>query len=158
MSDSSFTSSEKKVYRFNPLYRWYHFGTGAVFFVVAVLMYVEMDRNYAALLIFSMPIALVSVFMIARPLTSAVILDQYSVTNKGVFSENSLPRSSITAIERLHTGKGTLLMLRGNVQDKEELSIPVFLFAFDETWDDWLGGYRDLSSDQPLSLFPPRQR
>jgi hypothetical protein len=145
MNNSSFASSEKKVYRFNSLYRWYHFVTGAVFFVIAVLIY--------ELLVFSIPIALVSAFMIARPLTSAVIVDQYSVTSKSIFSENSLPRSSITAIERVNTGKGTFLILRGNVEEKEALSIPVNLFAFDQAWDDWLSSYKDLSSDKALSLF-----
>jgi hypothetical protein len=82
-----------------------------------------------------------------------VIVDQYSVTFKRMFSENSLPRSSITAIERVNTGKGALLTLWGNMEEKEELSIPVNLFAFDEAWDDWLGTYRDLSSNKPLSLF-----
>ena len=158
MSNSSFASSEKKVYRFNRLYRWYHFGTGAVFLVIAVLMYVEFGRNDIELLIFSIPIALFSVVMIARPLTSAVIVDQHSVTSQGMFSVSSLPRSSITAVERLATGKGTLLVLRGNVEKREVLSIPVDLFSFDEDWDDWLSTYRDLSSDKPLSLFPPRQR
>lgn len=143
MNKSSFALSEKKVYRFNSLYRWYHFVTGAVFLVVAVLI-----RD---LWIFSIPLVLLSVFMVARPLTRAVIVDQYSVTLKNMFSQNSLPRSSITTIERVSSGKGTFLRLRGNVE--EELSIPVFLFAFDEAWDDWLSTYRDLSSDKPLSLF-----
>jgi hypothetical protein len=155
MNNSSFASSENKVYRFNRLYRWYHFIVGAVFLVVAVLVAVQ---THFELLIFSIPIALFSMFMIARPLTSAVIVDQHSVTSKGMFSVSSLPRSSITAVERLATGKGTLLVLRGNVEKREVLSIPVDLFSFDEDWDDWLSTYRDLSSDKPLSLFPPRQR
>lgn len=154
MNDSSFASTEKKVYRFNSLYRWYHFIVGAVFLVVAVLLAI---LTHNGLLIFSIPIALFSVFMVARPLTSAVTVDQYSVTSKDMFSERSLPRSSITAIERVHTGKGTLLVLRGNVEEKEELVIPLDLFAFDAAWDNWLSTYRDLSSDTPLSLFPPRQ-
>ena len=98
MNDSSFASSDKKVYRFNSLYRWYHFIVGVVFLVVAVLVAV---LTHNGLLIFSILIALFSVFMIARPLTSAVTVDQYSVTLKRMFSENSLPRSSITAIERV---------------------------------------------------------
>lgn len=151
MNNSSFASSENKVYRFNRLYRWYHFVVGAVFLVVAVL-------THNGLLIFVIPIALFSVFMIARPLASAVIVDQHSVTSKGMFSQSSLPLSSITAIERVATGKGTLLVLRGNVEKKEQLSIPVNLFSFDEDWDDWLSTYRDLSSDKPLSLFPAPQR
>jgi hypothetical protein len=149
MNKSSFALSEKKVYRFNSLYRWYHFVTGAVFLVVAVVVAVLIPHLW----IFSIPLALFSVFMIARPLTSAVIVDQYSVKLKSMFSENSLPRSSITAIERVHTGKGTLLTLWGNLEEKEGLSIGVNLFAFDEAWDNWLSTFRDLSSDKPLSLF-----
>jgi hypothetical protein len=142
MNNSSFASSGEKVYRFNSLYRWYHFVAGAVFLVLAVLIH--------ELLIFSVPFVLLSAFMIARPLTSAVIVDQYSVTSKGMFSGHSLPRSSITAIERVNTGKGVLLIFRGDVK---ELSIPVNLFAFDQAWDDWLSAYKDLSSDKPLGLF-----
>jgi hypothetical protein len=145
MNRSSFASSEKKVYRFNNLYRWYHFIVGAIFVFAAVI--------WTAPLIFLIPITLFSAFMIARPLTSAVIVDQYSVTLKTMFSERSLRRSSITAIERVNTGKGTLLILRGSSGEKEELAIAVNLFAFDEAWDDWLSTYRDLSSDKPLSLF-----
>jgi|SRR5271156_6486694 len=145
MNKSSFALSEKNVYRFNSLYRWYHFVVGAVFLVAAVLL-----RD---VWIVSIPIALFSVFMVARPLTTAVTVDQHSVTLKRMFSENSLPRASITAIERVHTGKETLLTLWGNMEEKEKLSIAVNLFAFDEAWDDWLSTYRDLSSDKPLSLF-----
>jgi hypothetical protein len=142
MNRSSFASSEKKIYRFNSLYRWYHFTVGVVFLAAPVLKHSP--------LIFSIPLALFSTFMIARPLTSAVIVDQYSVTLKTVFSERSLQRSSITSIER---SKGTSLILRGNAEEKEKLEIPVALFTFDEAWDDWLSTYRDLSSDKPLSLF-----
>jgi hypothetical protein len=145
MNRSSFASSEKKVYRFNSLYRWYHFIVGAIFVFAAVI--------WTTPLIFLIPIALFSAFMIARPLTSAVIVDQYSVMLETIFSERSLRRSSITSVERVNTGKGTLLILRGNTEEKEELAIAVNLFAFDEAWDDWLSTYRDLSSDKPLSLF-----
>ena len=145
MNRSSFASSEKKIYRFNSLYRWYHFTVGVVFLVAPVLEHSP--------LIFSIPLALFSTFMIARPLTSAVIVDQYSVTLKTMFSERSLQRSSITSIERIrmNIGNGTSLILRGSAEEK--LAIPVDLFAFDEAWDDWLSTYRDLSSDKPLSLF-----
>lgn len=142
MNNSSFASSETKVYRFNSLYRWYHFVAGTAFLVIAFLI-----RD---LWIFSIPIVLFSLFMIARPFTSAVMVDQYSVTLKMMFSERSIQRSSLTAIERVHTGRGTLLTLRGSA---EELSIPANLFAFDKDWDDWLSTYKDLSSDKPLSLF-----
>lgn len=142
MNNSSFASSETKVYRFNSLYRWYHFVAGTAFLVTAFLI-----RD---LWIFSIPIVLFSLFMIARPFTSAVMVDQYSVTLKMMFSERSIQRSSLTAIERVHTGKGTLLTLRGSA---EKLSIPANLFAFDEDWDDWLSTNKDLSSDKPLSLF-----
>ena len=104
-------------------------------------------------LILSILLTLFSAFMIARPLVSAVIVDQYSVTSKGMFSQHSLPRSSITSIERVHTGRGTILTLWGNVEEKEELSISENLFAFDEGWDDWLSIYKDVSSEKPLSLF-----
>jgi hypothetical protein len=144
-NNSAFASSERKAYRFNGLYRWYHFIVGAVFLVVAVLV-----RD---LYVVSIPIALLAAFMIARPLRCAVMVDQYSVTLKGVFSENSLPRSSITAIRRVSTGKGTSLMFCSNTEATEGLSIGVNLIAFDQAWDDWLGTFRDLSSDRPLSLF-----
>lgn len=146
MNGSSFALSEKKVYRFNSIYRWYHFIFGAVFFIAAVAVLMP------DLWILSIPMALLSIFMVARPLTTAVIVDPYSVTLKRMFSENALPRSSITAIERVHAGRGTLLRLQGN-ENKEELSIPVNLFAFDRDWDEWLSTYKDLSSDKPLSLF-----
>jgi hypothetical protein len=158
MNNPSFASSEIKVYRFNRLYRWYHFSVGVIFLIGAVLVAVQAVQTDKGLLIFSLLMALFFVFMIARPLTTAVIVDQQSVTFKAMFSKISLPRSSITAIERVATGKGTLLVLRGNVEKQEELSIPIILFCFDEDWDDWLNTYRDLSGDKPLSLFPPPQR
>ena len=146
MNKSSFALSGRKVYRFNRLYRWYHFVVGAAFLVGAVLV-----RDF---LLLSIVLALFSVFMIFRPLIVAVTLDQSSVTLKGMFSKNSLQRSSITAIENRSTGKGVLLILWGDVECKQELMrIGVNLFAFDEAWDDWLGTYRDLSDDKPLRLF-----
>jgi hypothetical protein len=147
MDRSSFASSEKKVYRFNRLYRWYHFIMGAVFLGAAVASH--------HFLIVSMGAALFSAFMISRPLVTGVIVDQYSVTVKGMFSAHSLQRSSITAIETVSTGKGPLLILLGNNDEKESLSIGVNLFAFDQAWDEWLSTYRDLSDNKPLSLFPP---
>jgi hypothetical protein len=158
MNNASFASSEIKVYRFNRLYRWYHFIVGVIFLVIAVLAAVQAVQTDSGFMIFSIPMALLSAFMIARPLATAVIVDQQSVTLKTMFSKSSLPRSSITAIERVATGRGTLLLLRGNVEKEEELSIPIILFCFDEDWDDWLNTYRDLSGDKPLSLFPPPQR
>jgi hypothetical protein len=154
MNKSSFGSSEQKVYRFNSLYRWYHFVVGAVFLVAAVLIH-DLLCSWAIRpdSILSIGAALFSVFMIARPLIMAVIVDGNSVTFKGMFSQYSLQRSSITAVETRNTGKGTLLILRGNIQEEEELTIPVNQFAFDEAWDEWLGTYKDLGSDKPLSLF-----
>jgi hypothetical protein len=96
--------------------------------------------------------------MISRPLVTVVTVDQYSVTLKGMFSEHSLQRSSITAVETVSTGKGPLLILRGNIDEKESLSIGVNLFAFDRAWDEWLSAYRDLSDNKPLGLFPPSVR
>ena len=147
MNKSSFPASEeKKVYRFNSLYRWYHFVVGAVFLLAAVLVH--------EFRILSIGVARFSVFMISRPLLVAVILDRYSVTLKTIFSEHSLQRSSITAVERRNTGRGTLLILWGKYEEKEELMrIGVNLFAFDQAWDDWLSTYRDVSSDKPLSFF-----
>jgi hypothetical protein len=150
MDRSSFASSERKVYRFNWFYQWYHFIMGAVFIGAAVAFH--------HFLILSIGAALFSGFMISRPLVTVVIVDQYSVTLKGMFSEHSLQRSSITAVETVSTGKGPLLILRGNIDEKESLTIGVNLFAFDQAWDDWLSTYRDLSDNKPLSLFPPSVR
>jgi hypothetical protein len=144
MSQLSFASSEAEVYRFNLLYRLYHFAVGAAALVGAVLSY--------HFLILSIGLGLFSVFMISRPLVMAVSVDHDSVTCKGMFSENSIQRSSITAVEFQSTGKGRYLILWGNVDERENLTIPD-LFAFDEAWDDWLRSYRDLSDDKPLSLF-----
>jgi hypothetical protein len=150
MDRSSFASSERKVYRFNWFYRWYHFIMGAVFIGAAVALH--------HFLILSIGAALFSGFMISRPLVTVVTVDQYSVTLKGMFSEHSLQRSSITAVETVSTGKGPLLILRGNIEEKESLTIGVNLFAFDQAWDDWLSTYRELSDNKPLSLFPPSVR
>jgi hypothetical protein len=150
MDRSSFASSERKVYRFNRFYRWYHFFIGAVFLGAAVAFH--------HFLIVSIVAALFSGFMISRPLVAAVTVDQHSVTLKGMFSEHSLRRSSITAVETVSTGKGPLLILRGNIDEEESLAIGVNLFAFDQAWDEWLSTCRDLSDNKPLSLFPPSLR
>jgi hypothetical protein len=144
MNESSFASGETKVYRLNLVYRLYHFAVGAAALVGAVMVY--------DFLILSVVLALFGVFMISRPLVMAVIVDQYSVRFKNVFSENSLQRSSITAVETKHTGKGKILILWGNIDEKESLAIPG-LFAFDDDWDNWISTYRDLSDDKPISLF-----
>jgi hypothetical protein len=123
---------------------------GAVFLGAAVAFH--------HFLIVSIGAALFSGFMISRPLVTAVTVDQYSVTLKGMFSEHSLQRSSIRAVETVSTGKGPLLILRGNVDEKESLAIGINLFAFDQAWDEWLSTYRDLSDNKPLSLFPPSLR
>lgn len=139
MKRSSFVSSGKKVYRFNVLCRWYHFIFGAVVLVTAVV------KNTP--LIFLIPILLLSAFIIARPFTSAAIVDPYSVTVKTIFSERLLQRSSIIATDEV---TGSLLKLKS---DPGDLTISDSAFAFDEAWDDWLSTYMDLSSDKPLSLF-----
>ncbi len=144
MNESSFASGGTKVYRLNLAYRLYHFAVGAAALVGAVMVY--------HFLILSVVLALFGVFMIYRPLVMAVTVDQFSVNFKSVFSENSLQRSSITAVETQHTGKGNILILWGNIDEKESLAIPN-LFAFDDDWDSWLSTYRDLSDDKPVSLF-----
>jgi hypothetical protein len=144
MNQSSFASQEIKVYRFNWAYKLYHFGVGAAALIGAVLC-----RNF---LFLAAVLVLFSIFMIARPLITSVTVDQYSVTFKGMFSSNSLLRSSITAVETQHTGKTPSLILWGNIDEKENLAIPD-LFGFDDDWDDWWNTYRDLSDDKPLSLF-----
>jgi hypothetical protein len=141
---SSFASTEIKIYRLNFAYRLYHFAVGAAALVGAVLCY--------HFLVLSLVLTLFGAFMIFRPLLAKVTVDQYSVTLKGMFSENSLQRSSITAIERKHTGKANLLILWASLDEKENLTI-ADIFAFDEAWDNWLSGFRDLSDDKPLSLF-----
>src|SRR5579859_4762811 len=60
MKKSSFASSEKKVYRFNGVYRWYHFVAGSAFLTTAVLVAVLVHD----FLIFSIGLALFSLFMI----------------------------------------------------------------------------------------------
>ncbi len=148
MEKLSSASWEQKVYRFNGIYRWYHFLTGAVFLGLAVYAY--------KLLPLSIVLALFSGFMILRPFVTTVILDRNSVTLKTMFSVHSLQRSSITSIETVHTGKGPLLRLRA--VDGSEMAIGVNLFAFDEPWDEWLSTYTDLSDDKPLGLFPPGRK
>jgi hypothetical protein len=144
MNESSFASGETKVYRLNLAYRLYHFAVGTAALVGAVMVY-----HFLILLVV---LALFGVFMISRPLVMAVTVDQYSVTFKSTFSENSLQRSSITAVETKHTGKGNILILWGDIDEKESLAIPD-LFAFDDDWDNWLSTYRDLSDDKPINLF-----
>lgn len=142
--ESSFASGETKVYRLNLVYRVYHFAVGAASLIGAALCF--------HFLILSVLLALFGAFMISRPLLARVTVDQFSVTLKGVFSESSLLRSSITAVERKHTGKSNLLILWGNLDEKQNLAI-ADIFAFDEAWEDWLSTFRDLSEDKPLSLF-----
>jgi hypothetical protein len=90
--------------------------------------------------------------MISRPLVMAVTVDPYSITFRSTFSQNSLQRPSITAVETKHTGKGNILILWGDIDKKESLAIPD-LFAFDDDWNNWLSTYSDLSADKPISLF-----
>jgi hypothetical protein len=97
-------------------------------------------------------LVLFAIFMIARPFVTNVTVDPSSVTVNAIFSGNSIERSSITAFEVKNTGKGSLLILRGNTDEDEKLVIPD-LFSFDDAWNDWLSTYRDLSDDKPISLF-----
>jgi hypothetical protein len=141
--ESSFPSGGIKVYRFNRLYRVYHFVVGAVALVGAVLVY--------PIFIFSILLILFSVFMISRPLVMTVTVDQSSVTYKGLFSEKSMRRSSITAVEA-RGGRARCVILWADIDQKEALVIPD-LFAWDEGWDHWWSNYRDLSDNKPISLF-----
>ncbi len=134
-----FPSGKTKVYRFNRAYRVYHFVAGTAALVGGIL--------FPPFLILLAPF---SAFMIARPLVEAVRVDQISVTHKGFISERSIPRSSITAVERIVAGRSHSLVLWGNA-DQKELVIPD-LFAFDEDWDSWWRSYRDLSASKPISL------
>jgi hypothetical protein len=145
MERAPFASSEKKVYRFNLFYRWYHFITGGVFLCVAVA-----THDFRVL---SIGAALFSVFMIYRPLATAVAIDPLSVTLKTMFSARPVPRSSIAAIETV-TGKGSWVIFRAT-DGKELLRIRVDMFSFDQAWDEWLSTYRNLND---LSLFPKTLR
>ena len=62
-------------------------------------------------------LALLVFSTIARPLVMAVTVDRLSVTFKGMFSENSIERSSITALKRtLPVGLARLIV--GNLTKK----------------------------------------
>ena len=145
--ESSFPSGGIKVYRFNRLYRVYHFVVGAVALVGAVWV----SRLIYPIFIFSILLVLFSVFMISRPLVMTVTVDQSSVTYRGLFSEKSIRRSSITAVEA-RGGRALCIILWGDIDQKEGLVIPD-LFAWDEGWDHWWSSYRDLSDNKPISLF-----
>ena len=144
MNEVSFTSIEPKVYRLTWVYRLYHFAVAAAALAAAIKV-----RDFLS---FAIVLALFSVFMISRALVMAVTVDQFSVAFKTLFSETALQRSSVTAVETRHSGKGSLLILWGNIDEKEQLVIPC-LFAFDEDWDRWISTLRDLSDDKPLTLF-----
>jgi hypothetical protein len=144
MNESSFASVEPKVYRFSRMYQVYHFGVGAAALVGAVLCF--------DFFVLAAVLALFGAFMIARPLLMKVTVDQTYVALKGMNSEDSLQRSSITAVETKHRGRTPNLILWGNVDENESLVIPD-IFGFDDEWDDWWAGYRDLSDHKPISLF-----
>jgi hypothetical protein len=144
MSTSSFAVQETKIYRFSRLYQVYHFGFGAAALVAAVWWI-----DFWVLAIGLVPLA---AFMIARPFLMKVIVDHDYVTLKGMYAEDSLERSSITAVETKLSGKSGYLILWGNLDEKECLMIPD-IFGFDDDSDDWWGTYRDLSDSKPLSLF-----
>lgn len=144
MNKSSFAFQETKVYRLSRIYRVYHFAVGVAALIGAIMAF--------HLWFFAAVLFLFAVFMIARPLIMSVTVDESSVRLRGMFSEHSLQRSSITAVEMRHTGKTPLLILWGNMDKKERLVIPA-LFGFDDEWNDWLGTYRDLSEDKLMSLF-----
>ncbi len=143
MSETSFASSETRVYRLSLLYRVYHFAAGTAALVAAILTY--------HFLILSVGLFLFAMFMIARPLILKVTVDQSSVTVKGMFDESSLQRSAITAFERIHTARDNYIMLRGT-DGGDFLMIPE-MYKFDEAWDDWLRTLKDFSDDKPLTLF-----
>lgn len=142
-NESSFAFGEVKVYRLNRLYRVYHFVVGAAALVGGILAH--------HFFILSMLLVPFSAFMISRPLAMAVIVDQFSVTYKELFFERSIRRSSITAVETKSNGRSHCLILWEKI-DEKGLSIPD-LFAFDEDWDKWWSGYRDLSDNKLISLF-----
>jgi hypothetical protein len=144
MNESSFATQEPRVYRLSRLYQVYHYGAGAIALVAAVWWI-----DYWALAIGLVPFA---AFMIARPLLMKVTVDQSCVTFKGMYAEDSLQRSSITAVETQVTGRTHNLILWGNLDEKECLMIPD-IFGFDDDWNDWWGSYRDLSDSKPISLF-----
>lgn len=148
-NEPSFPSGGIKVYRFNRLYRVYHFVVGAVALVGAVLVYHAIQDP--AIFTVSIPLVLFSVFMISRPLVMTVTVDQASVTYRGLFSEKSIRRSSITAVEA-RGGRARCIILWADIDQKEGLVIPD-LFAWDEDWDHWWSNYRDLSDNKPISLF-----
>ena len=144
MNEYSFASAETKVYRLNRFYQLYHCGLGAAALVTAFKV-----SDFLALSVIA---ALFGVFMIARPLVMKVTVDQDCVTLWTMISRHSLARSSITAVETKHSGKGSLFVFWGDVSKKESLTIPD-LFRFDDEWNRWWSSYRDLSDDRPISIL-----
>lgn len=122
----------------------YHLAVGLAALVGAVL-----TRDFVAL---AAVLALFSAFMISRPFHIAVVVDHDAVTLKGMFSSESIELPTVTAVEVKKTGKGNLLILWGDLDLKNNLTIPD-LFAFDDDWDSWWNSHRDLSDSKPLSLF-----
>jgi hypothetical protein len=86
MDESSFASLGPKVYRLSWLWRLYHFAYGLVCMIGAVMLGAVMRQDDSSILV-AVGLALVSLFMIARPFVMAVTVDRLSVTFKGTFSE-----------------------------------------------------------------------
>ena len=79
----------------------YHVAVGAAALVGTVMV--------CQSLVLSVVLSPFGAFIISRPLNMAITIEIYPVRFEGVFSENSLQRSSITAVEIEYTGKGTIL-------------------------------------------------
>lgn len=144
MNEYSFASAETKVYRLHPIYQVYHYGVGVAALFTAV--------KVSDFLVLSVIAALFGAYGFARPLVTKVTVDQGYVTFQGMFSKNSLARSSIAAVETKHTGKGSLLVFWGDTGKEERLTIPA-IFRFDDEWDQWWSSYRNLSDDKPLNIL-----
>jgi hypothetical protein len=91
------------------------------------------------------------------PMFSRVVLDDDSITVKGILKSRSLQRSAIAGIKFRGTRSGRYAVLEGAAPARKRFVVPL-CYRFDERWDKWISTLKNLdeAEDGAPSIIHPR--
>ncbi len=154
MLESNDNQSEARVYRL----RWWAQGTFILGSVVCAVIgsltlfgstpdTLDPVKQAPINTILGVGLIFLAAYIAARAVFSAVIVDQDTITARGVFQSRSLRKSEVRGFEEYSSGKGlTYLILWPKSPEQRHLQFENY-FSFDGEWKRWISTLPDIGKE-----------
>ena len=150
------TSTGVRTYRYTAFEQISSLAVGAIYVAVGCVWFArDIDGPREGPLshwAFGIGLFLMAAYFAISAAYSVVILDQDSVTLRGILGTKSIRRSSVRSYLIEQRGRqGTFIRLISNLPHESDLLIPK-RFAFDDAWREWISSLTDFAKKQEASF------